>query len=447
MSNFSEINLSNQLQNAISDLGFEKQTPIQEETFSKILGGKDLVGIAQTGTGKTIAYCLPLLQELSYSNQNNPRVLILVPTRELVAQVVETLKGLTEYITCRIIGVYGGTNMNTQKIMLQDGADVIVATPGRLYDLALCRALQLKGVKKLVIDEVDVMLDLGFRHQLINIFELLPEKRQNVMFSATMTEEVELLINSYFSKAETIQIALSGTPLDNISQTKYAVPNYYTKVNLLSYLLKDKEEMKKVLVFVSSKKIADKLFEALEEFFVKDIAVIHSNKSQNYRFRSIKKYDEGTCRILVATDIVARGLDLDKISHVINFDTPIYPENYMHRIGRTGRAEEEGKSILFFTEREEKNKEYIEDLMNVVIPELKIPEAVEVTQQLTEEEHKANGKNFYRNVKKVEVGASFHDKKEKNLKVNDRDKWRKERRVKYKKPKTRGDIGVNRRRK
>ena len=447
MSNFSEINLSKQLQNAISDLGFEKQTPIQEETFSKILGGKDLVGIAQTGTGKTIAYCLPLLQELSYSNQNNPRILILVPTRELVAQVVETLKGLTEYISCRIIGVYGGTNMNTQKIMLQDGADVLVATPGRLYDLALCRALQLKGIKKVVIDEVDVMLDLGFRHQLINIFELLPEKRQNVMFSATMTEEVELLINSYFSRAETIQIALSGTPLDNISQTKYAVPNYYTKVNLLSYLLKDKEEMKKVLIFVSSKKIADRLFEALEEFFVKDIAVIHSNKSQNYRFRSIKKYDEGTCRILVATDIVARGLDLDKISHVINFDTPIYPENYMHRIGRTGRAEEEGKSILFFTEREEKNKEYIEDLMNVVIPELKIPEAVEVTQQLTEEEHKANGKNFYRNVKKVEVGASFHDKKEKNLKVNDRDKWRKERRVKYKKPKTRGDIGVNRRRK
>ena len=447
MSDFSEINLSNQLQNAISDLGFDKQTPIQKETFSKILGGKDLVGIAQTGTGKTIAYCLPLLQELSYSNQNNPRILILVPTRELVAQVVETLKGLTEYITCRIIGVYGGTNMNTQKIMLQDGADILVATPGRLYDLALCRALQLKGIKKVVIDEVDVMLDLGFRHQLINIFELLPEKRQNVMFSATMTEEVELLINSYFSRAETIQIALSGTPLDNISQTKYEVPNYYTKVNLLSYLLKDKEEMKKVLVFVSSKKIADRLFEALEEFFVKDIAVIHSNKSQNYRFRSINKYDEGTCRILVATDIVARGLDLDKISHVINFDTPIYPENYMHRIGRTGRAEEEGKSILFFTEREEKNKEYIEDLMNVVIPELIIPEAVEVTQQLTEEEHKANGKNFYRNVKKVEVGASFHDKKEKNLKVNDRDKWRKERRVKYKKPKTRGDIGVNRRRK
>ncbi|MGY8951568.1 MAG: DEAD/DEAH box helicase [Flavobacteriales bacterium] len=447
MSNFSDINLNKQLQNAIEDLSLVKQTPIQEQTFSKILGGKDLVGIAQTGTGKTIAYCLPLLQELSYSNQKDPRILILVPTRELVAQVVETLKSLTEYIDCRIVGVYGGTNMNTQKIMLQEGADIVVATPGRLYDLALCRALQLKGIKKLVIDEVDVMLDLGFRFQLINIFELLPEKRQNLMFSATMTEEVDLLISSYFSRAETIQVALSGTPLENISQTKFEVPNYYTKVNLLTHLLRDKQEMKKVLVFVSSKKTADRLFEALEEFFVSDIAVIHSNKSQNYRFKSIKKYEEGRCRVLVATDLVSRGLDLDKISHVINFDTPIYAENYMHRIGRTGRAEEEGKSILFFTEKEEKNKGYIEDLMNLTISELEIPEAVEVTQQLTEEEHKANGKNFYRNVKKVEINPAFHEKKESNLKVNDRDKWRKERRVKYKKPQSRGDIGVNRRRK
>jgi ATP-dependent RNA helicase RhlE len=337
--------------------------------------------------------------------------------------------------------------MNTQKIMLQEGADIVIATPGRLYDLALCRALQLKGIKKLVIDEVDVMLDLGFRFQLINIFELLPEKRQNLMFSATMTEEVDLLISSYFSRAETIQVALSGTPLENISQTKFEVPNYYTKVNLLTHLLRNKQEMKKVLVFVSSKKTADRLFEALEEFFVSDIAVIHSNKSQNYRFKSIKKYEEERCRVLVATDLVSRGLDLDKISHVINFDTPIYPENYMHRIGRTGRAEEEGKSILFFTEKEEKNKGYIEDLMNLTIPELEIPEAVEVTQQLTEEEHKANGKNFYRNVKKVEINPAFHEKKESNLKVNDRDKWRKERRVKYKKPQSRGDIGVNRRRK
>ncbi|MDA7578821.1 DEAD/DEAH box helicase [Flavobacteriales bacterium] len=448
MSNFKEINLSTQLQNAIHDLGLEKQTPIQSQTYSKILSGKDLVGIAQTGTGKTLAYCLPLLQELSYSNQNNPRVLILVPTRELVSQVVETLNELTKYITCRIIGVYGGTNINTQKIWLQDGADIVVATPGRLYDLALCRSLQLKGIKKVVIDEVDIMLDLGFYFQLTNIFELLPSKKQNIMFSATMTEDVSNLIDSFFSKPEKVQIALSGTPLNNIVQSKFAVPNYFTKVNLLSHLLSDKDEMKKVLVFVSSKKIADRLYDAISEFYLSETAVIHSNKSQNYRFRSINQYDEGKVRILIATDIIARGLDLDKISHVINFDTPIYAENYMHRIGRTGRAEENGKSILFYTERDERYKDSIENLMGMEIISVKIPEEVEITTQLTIDEKRERGKRIDRNSKEVVRGNSgFHEKIEKNLKVNDRDRWRKERRKKYKKPKSRGDKGVNLRRK
>jgi len=448
MSNFKEINLSTQLQNAIHDLGLEKQTPIQSQTYSKILSGKDLVGIAQTGTGKTLAYCLPLLQELSYSNQNNPRVLILVPTRELVSQVVETLNELTKYITCRIIGVYGGTNINTQKIWLQDGADIVVATPGRLYDLALCRSLQLKGIKKVVIDEVDIMLDLGFYFQLTNIFELLPSKKQNIMFSATMTEDVSNLIDSFFSKPEKVQIALSGTPLNNIVQSKFAVPNYFTKVNLLSHLLSDKDEMKKVLVFVSSKKIADRLYDAISEFYLSETAVIHSNKSQNYRFRSINQYDEGKVRILIATDIIARGLDLDKISHVINFDTPTYAENYMHRIGRTGRAEENGKSILFYTEREERYKDSIENLMGMEIISVQIPEEVEITTQLTIDEKRERGKRIDRNSKEVVRGNSgFHEKIEKNLKVNDRDRWRKERRKKYKKPKSRGDKGVNLRRK
>ena len=448
MSNFKEINLSTQLQNAIHDLGLEKQTPIQSQTYSKILSGKDLVGIAQTGTGKTLAYCLPLLQELSYSNQNNPRVLILVPTRELVSQVVETLNELTKYITCRIIGVYGGTNINTQKIWLQDGADIVVATPGRLYDLALCRSLQLKGIKKVVIDEVDIMLDLGFYFQLTNIFELLPTKKQNIMFSATMTEDVSNLIDNFFSKPEKVQIALSGTPLNNIVQSKFAVPNYFTKVNLLSHLLSDKDEMKKVLVFVSSKKIADKLYDAISEFYLSETAVIHSNKSQNYRFRSINQYDEGKVRILIATDIIARGLDLDKISHVINFDTPTYAENYMHRIGRTGRAEESGKSILFYTEREERYKDSIENLMGMEILSVKIPEEVEITTQLTIEEKRERGKKIDRNSKEVvRENSGFHEKIEKNLKVNDRDRWRKERRKKYKKPKSRGDKGANLRRK
>ena len=268
------------------------------------------------------------------------------------------------------------------------------------------------------------------------------------MFSATMTEDVSDLINSFFSNPEKIQIALSGTPLDNISQTKYAVPNYYSKENLLANILSDKDEMKKVLVFVSSKKIADRLYESMSEFYLSDLAVIHSNKSQNYRFRSINQYDEGKVRILIATDIIARGLDLDKISHVINFDTPTFPENYIHRIGRTGRAEEQGKSILFYTEREEYYSDKIEELMGTKILELEMPEEVEITQQLTTEEHRANGKNVFRNDKKEErENSGFHEKSEKNQQVNDRDQWRKARDRKYKRSISRGDKGVNLRKK
>ncbi len=212
----------------------------------------------------------------------------------------------------------------------------------------------------MVIDEVDVMLDLGFRHQIINIFDILPERRQNIMFSATMTEDVDELITDFFIDPERVSVAVSGTPLDNIAQKRYNVPNFYTKVNLLEHLLNDTETFNKVLIFVAYKKMADRLFEKLAETFNDELCVIHSNKTQNYRLRSIEQFRNGHNRILVATDVMARGLDIDNISHVINFDTPKFPENYMHRIGRTGRAEREGKSILFSTENEQEYVEAIE---------------------------------------------------------------------------------------
>ena len=365
MNSFSE--LPKQLQNAIADLGFLEPTPIQTKTFPVILSGKDMVGIAQTGTGKTLAYMLPILKELKYSEQLHPRVLILVPTRELVIQVVENIESYTQYMTARVIGVYGGTNINTQKIAVSKGADIIVSTPGRLYDLIVSRALQLKEIKKLVIDEVDVMLDLGFRFQLTNIFELLPEKRQNTMFSATMTNEVDLLIDDFFTAPKKIAIALSGTPLENIDQKCFNVKNFYTKINLLSTLTSDKQTFTKVLVFVSSKRNADLIHETLKENGISELGIIHSNKSQNYRIRTIKQFEDGTNRVLITTDVMSRGLDLDKISHVINFDTPTFPENYMHRIGRTGRAKEKGNAILFYTDKEKESKEAIEKLMSVSI--------------------------------------------------------------------------------
>jgi len=443
MNTFDNFNVSKHLLNGIADLGFEKPTPIQKEVFSVILSGKDVVGIAQTGTGKTLAYMLPILQDLKFSSQINPKVLILVPTRELVLQVVENIETYSKYVSVRVLGVYGGTNINTQKQAVVKGTDILVATPGRLFDLAVSGVLQLKGVRKLVIDEVDVMLDLGFRHQLTNIFELMPERRQNIMFSATMTDEVDALIDTYFISPAKISIAVSGTPLDNIAQQSYPVRNFYTKVNLLKFLLNDKDEFGKVLVFVSNKKSADRLFESLEEEFGSEICIIHSNKSQNYRIRSIEQFDKGINRIIVATDVMARGLDLDKISHVINFDTPNFPENYMHRIGRTGRAEEEGKSILFYTEKEEEFKDGIENLMSYKIPMNDFPEEVEISEELTPEERPKIIENHNRNTKlDTSGGGAFHEKKEKNLKFNQGGSY-KFKGKNYKKPKTRGDKNMN----
>ena len=449
MLSFEDFKLTTPLSNALKDLGFIEPTPIQETSFNVISSGKDVVGIAQTGTGKTLAYSLPLLRNLIYSTQENPRVLILVPTRELVVQVVDSLNDLNVYTNNRILGVYGGTNINTQKQQIADGIDILVATPGRLYDLALSRVLQLKSIQKLVIDEVDVMLDLGFRHQLINIFDLLPERRQNIMFSATMTADVDALITDFFTNPERISVALSGTPLDNIMQFRYDVPNYYTKVNLIRFLMENREAYYRVLIFVSNKRMADRLFESLEEVFHDDCCVIHSNKTQNYRLRSIEQFREGFNRILVATDVMARGLDIDDVSHVINFDTPEYPENYMHRIGRTGRAKRKGTSILLSKDNEADAKDAIETLMKMKIETLELPDVVEISTELIEEERPQLKEPYNPHKQRDEdaPGPAFHEKKDKNKKENLGGSYKFIIAKKYKKPKTRGDKNYNKRNK
>ena len=435
------------LRNAIDDLGFTEPTPIQKEANSVILAGKDVVGIAQTGTGKTFAYMLPILQQIKFSDQKHPKYLVLVPTRELVIQVVEQINAFSKYMSVRTIGVYGGTNINTQKLKVAEGCDILVATPGRLYDLVVSRALQLKEIKKLIIDEVDVMMDLGFRFQINNIFDLLPKKRQNIMFSATMTSDVDLIIDDFFKDPEKIAIAVSGTPLENISQETYSVKNFYTKVNLLKHLISDKETFEKVLVFVSSKKSADLIFDEISEQYLSESCIIHSNKSQNYRIRSIKQFEEGENRILIATDIMARGLDIENITHVINFDTPNFPENYMHRIGRTGRAEKRGNSILFYTENEISYKEAIESLMSIKIKNKKLPSEIIISNELAPEERPKITGHYNAGSKIKELNQAFHEKSEKNSKINQGGSYRRKLALKYKKPKTRGDKNFNRRKK
>ncbi len=287
-----------------------------------------------------------------------------------------------------------------------------------------------------MIDEVDEMLNLGFRTQLKNIMDLLPQKRQNLMFSATITEEVEALMESYFNEPIRVEAAPTGTPLENIEQTNYLVPNFYTKVNLLELLLLNDASMTKVLVFAATKKLADQLYEQLEPSFSGKVGIIHSNKEQNHRFNTVKQFKAGVYRFLIATDIVARGIDIAEVSHVINFDTPDIPENYIHRIGRTGRADKKGISITFTSPTEANNKAAIEQLMKYTIAMHPLPADLLISTELTEDEKpKVYMKiPFVKLKKKTEANAAFHEKSAKNSKHNVKISRKDAMQKKYKKP-------------
>lgn len=432
---FDELNINKPLLNALADLDFFTPTPIQEQAFPVIMSGVDMVGIAQTGTGKTFAYLLPILRQLRFSDQKHPRILIIVPTRELVKQVEEEIEKLTKYMNVRFAGVYGGTNINTQKQLVYNGLDILVGTPGRLIDLTLTGTLRLKNIQKLVIDEVDEMLNQGFLKPLTHFFENLPEKRQNLMFSATLTEEVETLIQTTFHKPKKIEIAPHGTPLEQIDQKAYAVPNFYTKTNLLTHLLKEDQSIEKVLIFAGSRKLADRLFESIRPLFPERIGIIHSNKSQNFRFRNLKDFEEDKINILIATDLVSKGIDISEVSHVINFDMPKIPGDYIHRIGRTGRADKPGIAISFINEVEKEYQNEIEDLMKMKIPMLAMPENVEISTIFTDEELPRPKMKNYLKRPKLESKGAFHEKSAKNQKVNSGSPSKK--RKKYKKPEKR----------
>jgi ATP-dependent RNA helicase RhlE len=433
---FKDFKIDKRLLNALIDHGYTKPTTIQEKVFSVVMSGSDVCGIAQTGTGKTLAYLLPLLNQWKYSKSKEPQILIIVPTRELVTQVMEAVKNLSAHLSLNVIGVYGGMNINTQRLEMQNGFDVLVATPGRLYDLAVTGAFKVKSIKKIVIDEVDEMLNLGFRSQLKNILDFLPQRRQTLLFSATLTEEVDVLLNEYFNNPVRVEAAPAGTPVTNIVQTAYELPNFYTKVNLLKLLLKEDDTMTKVLVFTATKKLADQLYAALEPVFEGNIGLIHSNKEQNHRFNTVKQFKDGVYQFIVATDIVARGIDIAEVTHVINFDLPDDPENYIHRIGRTGRADKKGLAISFITKNDAEGREAIESFMKLRIPVSPLPAHLEVSSELTDDEQP---KVFVKEIqlkrpKPEERGASFHQKSAKNSKVNKRVSRKEQMKKKYGKP-------------
>ena len=382
---FEELKIAKAILKTLDEIGFEVPTPIQQKAIPKINSGANVVGVAQTGTGKTAAYLLPLFTKLRKAEGHDPRVVVLVPTRELAIQVGEDVEELTSYSDLRCAAVFGGIGWTKHAALLEPGIDILVATPGRMWDLYRANALSLKKVKYLVIDEADRMLDMGFMPQLRQLLEIIPNKRQNLLFSATFSESIEEMANEFLDHFEKVEVARSATTVELVTQIGYKVPNYRTKLNLVQHLLKDEAVFSRVIIFVKTKEHAEEVFKVIKRKSEGEKRILHSNKGQNTRINAINAFKNGEVRILISTDVSARGLDASMVSHVINFDLPNNYEDYVHRIGRTARAGNKGDAISLIDPADEWHLEKIEELIRMKLPILEIPEEVVIVDSEFEE--------------------------------------------------------------
>ncbi len=347
MTDFTSLGLSEALLRAIDEQGYKTPTPIQQQAIEPILAGKDVLASAQTGTGKTAAFTLPILEKLATSAEKTKgrkpvKALILTPTRELAAQIADNVKAYSRYLPIRSLVVFGGVSINPQMMKLRGGVDVLIATPGRLLDLEHQNAVDLSRVEVLVLDEADRMLDMGFIHDIRRVINKLPKKRQNLLFSATFSKEITGLANSLLNNPISIAVAPKNSAAESVDQYVHLVDKK-RKTELLSHLI-GLENWPQVLIFTRTKHGANKLAEHLNLDGIKS-AAIHGNKSQGARTRALADFKDGKLKALVATDIAARGLDIDQLPYVVNFELPQVAEDYVHRIGRTGRAAATGKAI------------------------------------------------------------------------------------------------------
>jgi ATP-dependent RNA helicase RhlE len=375
-----EFKLNKQLRDAIAEAGFETPTEIQRKCIPLIGGGQDVIGIAQTGTGKTAAYLLPILMKIKYAQGSEPRVLILGPTKELIVQLSVHAAALAAHTDIRIIPLYAGVGPNAQIATIRNGVDILIATPGRFMELYRRNEIPVKGLKTLVLDEADRMMDIGFMPQLRRIFEVIPSRRQNLLFSATFSSHVQRLSEEFLEFPVTVEVTPQATPAQQVAQAVYRIPNVKTKINFLDHLLTGHPDYHRVLVFTRTKETADNVFKFLDRKKLGPVRVIHANKEQNSRINAMNEFKEGKLRVLVSTDVSARGIDVADVSHVINFDVPSHYEDYVHRIGRTGRASREGIAMTFATPAEEYHIARIEKLIRGKIPVEKLPSTIEIAE-------------------------------------------------------------------
>jgi ATP-dependent RNA helicase RhlE len=410
---FEDFKFNRQILNAIDDAGFTEPTPIQQKAIPPILNGQDVLGIAQTGTGKTAAYVLPILMKLKYAQGEHPRALIVAPTRELAMQIEENIKTFAANTDLRVVVLYGGLGPKTQIEQVKKGVDIIVATPGRFMDIYLAGHIFTKTLQVLVLDEADKMMDMGFMPQINRILEVVPVKRQNLLFSATMSDKVQQLSGNFLEFPTVIEITPQATPAQTVQQHLYHVPNVKTKINLLKNLLEVENDIKKLMIFCKTRTSAEDVYKfLLRKYGEKEVKVLHANKGQNTRINSINAFKNDEVKILVATDVASRGIDVAEVSHVINFDVPVVIEDYVHRIGRTGRAYNSGEAITFCNPAEEYYIQKIEKLTRQSIPVIDIPADVFVeATPYAEKQQQAKEVDMQKRRENPDFKGAFHEKK------------------------------------
>ncbi len=413
MPGFEDLKLNKQLLTAIAEMGYTTPSPVQLKAIPPILNGQDVLSVAQTGTGKTAAYLIPVIRKLNYPQGDVPRALIIVPTRELVLQVKAHADALAKHTGLRSLALYGGVGPKTQIEEAKKGVDIVISTPKRVMELYLEEHIVLKKIQYLVLDEAERLMDMGFMGQLNKVLEVVPHKRQNLLFSATMSDRVMRLSEDFLLFPTEVRIEPKRITAENVSQLKYFTPTLATKINFIEYLLQKPEKFRKAMVFCKTKANADKIANFLgRKFGEEQIRVIHGNKGQNSRINSINAFETGLIRVLVATDVAARGIDVSNVSHVINFDVPLIYEDYVHRIGRTGRADRKGDSITFYTDADKYHIEKIESLIKQEIPQKQLPQGVlDEKTSFTERQEMAMEIDRQKRADDPDFKGAFHDKK------------------------------------
>ena len=411
---FSDLKVTRQYLDALEDMGISEPTEIQSKAIPRIRAGQDVIGIAQTGTGKTLAFLLPLMAMLSHAQGQGPRCVILTPAKELALQIAEVAKRLAARTDLRIEVVYGGVGHRAQQARLEEGCDLVVATPGRFMELYLRQAFQTGSIAHLVLDEADRMMDLGFMPQLRKLLEILPTKRQNLLFSATYPPKTEAMAGEFLLWPTRVEASPQSTPVETVSQSGYRADNFGTKLNLLSSLLTALPEETQALLFVREKDQAERIGQRIAQAVSPSVRTLHANKGQNSRIHAMDQFKEGELRFLVATDVASRGIDVPQLDLVINVTVPRDPHDYIHRIGRTGRAKREGRAITMIDPSERAALQRIEGLLGTTLSIAPLPEDITV-EPTPKWEAQAMARAVDREKRKADPNfkGAFHEKKRK----------------------------------